>query len=79
MVASVRQEDTDYDDLLMSGVGREEARERIRPAIDQVLAAWSKGAAATSPRTTSSPAELDKDQMAATAALAAERSKRPGS
>jgi hypothetical protein len=79
VVASVRHEDTDYDDLLMSGVGREEARERIRPAIDRVLAAWSKGAAATAPRTKSSPGELDKDQMAATAALAAERSKRPGS
>lgn len=39
--ASIRHEDTDYDDLLMSGVSREEARERIRPAIDRILAAWS--------------------------------------
>ena len=43
VVASIRHEDTDYDDLLMSGVGREEARGRIRPAIDQVLVAWSQG------------------------------------
>jgi hypothetical protein len=40
--ASIRHEDTDYDDLLMSGVAREAARERIRPAVDRVLAAWSK-------------------------------------
>ncbi len=39
--ASIRHEDTGYDDLLMSGVGREEARERIMPAVDRVLAAWS--------------------------------------
>jgi hypothetical protein len=41
VVASIRHLDTDYDDLLMSGVPRKEARERIRAAIDNVLAAWS--------------------------------------
>jgi hypothetical protein len=41
VVASVRHEDTGYDALLMSGVPREDARDRIRPAIDRVLAAWS--------------------------------------
>lgn len=41
VVASVRHLDTDYDDLLMSGVPREDARDQIRPAIDRVLAAWS--------------------------------------
>jgi hypothetical protein len=40
VVASVRHEDTDYDSLLMSGIGREDARDRIRPAVDRVLAAW---------------------------------------
>ncbi|BEL09312.1 DUF2293 domain-containing protein [Actinoplanes sichuanensis] len=40
VVASIRHEDTDYDDLLMSGVPRDEARTRIRPAIDRVLARW---------------------------------------
>jgi hypothetical protein len=42
VIASIRHLDTGYDDLLMSGVAREEARERIRPAIDSVLAAWSR-------------------------------------
>lgn len=41
VVASIRHQDTGYDDLLMSGVPREEARDRIRPAIDRVLAAWA--------------------------------------
>jgi hypothetical protein len=41
VVASVRHQDTDYDELLMSGVPREEARVRIRSAIDRVLAAWA--------------------------------------
>jgi hypothetical protein len=42
VVASIRHLDTDYDDLLMSGVPREDARERIRAAIDSVVAAWSR-------------------------------------
>jgi hypothetical protein len=42
VVASVRHLDTDYDDLLMSGVARADARERVRQAIDNVLAAWSR-------------------------------------
>lgn len=46
VTASVRHEDTDYDDLLMSGVAREDARARIRPAIDAVFAVWSAGSAA---------------------------------
>jgi hypothetical protein len=41
VVASVRHEDTSYDSLLMSGVGRDEARDRVRPAVDRVLSAWS--------------------------------------
>jgi hypothetical protein len=41
VVASIRHLDTDYDDLLMSGVPRADARDRIRPDIDRVLAAWS--------------------------------------
>jgi hypothetical protein len=43
VVASVRHLDTDYDELLMSGVARADARERIRPAIDEVLRAWESG------------------------------------
>jgi hypothetical protein len=41
VVASVRHEDSDYDMLLMSGVGRAEARDLIRPAVDRILASWS--------------------------------------
>lgn len=41
VVASVRHEDTDYDRLLMSGIPREDARDRVRPVIDQVLDAWA--------------------------------------
>ena len=43
VVASIRHEDTDYDELLMSGTARADARTRIKPAIDRVLAAWSTG------------------------------------
>jgi hypothetical protein len=41
VVASVRHEDTDYDSLLMSGVPRDVARERIKSAIERVLGAWA--------------------------------------
>ncbi|MEV6632179.1 DUF2293 domain-containing protein [Actinoplanes sp. NPDC051470] len=40
VVASVRHEDTAYDEMLMAGVPRDEARERIRSDIDRVLEAW---------------------------------------
>jgi hypothetical protein len=43
VAASVRHEDTDYDSLLMSGMGRDEARDRVRPAVDRVLAGWTSG------------------------------------
>ena len=40
VVASVRHQDTDYDSLLMAGTPRDAARDRVRPHIDRVLAAW---------------------------------------
>ncbi|WP_121161121.1 DUF2293 domain-containing protein [Micromonospora pisi] len=43
VIASIRHEDTGYDHLLMAGVPRAEARERIRTDIDRVLAAWRSG------------------------------------
>jgi hypothetical protein len=43
VVASVRHEDTDYDQLLMAGAPRIEARERVRTAVDQVLDLWRSG------------------------------------
>ena len=42
VVASVRHEDTAYDELLMAGVPREQARERIREDIDRVLERWRR-------------------------------------
>jgi hypothetical protein len=42
VVASIRHQDTDYDDLLMSGVARDVARERISADIDRVLTSFRK-------------------------------------
>jgi hypothetical protein len=40
VVASVRHQDTDYDQLLMSGVDRYDARHRVQAGIEQVLDSW---------------------------------------
>ncbi len=40
VVASVRHLDTEYDSLLMRGISRDEARDRVRDAIGRVLDAW---------------------------------------
>jgi hypothetical protein len=40
VAASVRHEDTAYDTLLMSGVPRVAARERIRADVERVLDQW---------------------------------------
>jgi hypothetical protein len=40
VIASVRHQDTDYNELLMAGVPRAVARKQVRPAIDRVLATW---------------------------------------
>ena len=49
VVASVRHLDTGYDALLMSGLPRDAARNRVRPAIDQVLTAWREPNRSTQP------------------------------
>jgi hypothetical protein len=41
--ASVRHVDTRYDELLMSGVGRAEARERVRRDVDNRVQEWRSG------------------------------------
>ncbi|MFG2790875.1 DUF2293 domain-containing protein [Streptomyces sp. NPDC048419] len=45
IVASVRHLDTPYDQLLMSGVARHEARRRIGPGVETVLRGWRAGRA----------------------------------
>lgn len=40
VIASIRHQDTGYDALLMGGMGRNEARDRVRDTIDRVLTAW---------------------------------------
>jgi hypothetical protein len=40
VVASVRHLDTGYDELLMGGVPRADARDSIRDDIDRVLGSW---------------------------------------
>jgi hypothetical protein len=40
VAASVRHLDTPYDQLLMSGVPRAEARRRIAPTVEAVLGGW---------------------------------------
>ena len=42
LVASVRHRDTAYDELLMSGMDRREARDRVRPEVDRVLSEWAQ-------------------------------------
>ncbi|KGI66829.1 DUF2293 domain-containing protein [Mycolicibacterium rufum] len=43
VTASVRHVDTEYDDLLMVGLERDEARERVRDRVDAIMAAWRDG------------------------------------
>lgn len=42
VLASVRHEDTAYDDLLMRGVERADARERVRGEVERVLERWRR-------------------------------------
>jgi hypothetical protein len=44
VVASVRHTDTRYDDLLMSGTPRAEARSLVSPDVDRVVDAWRREA-----------------------------------
>ena len=42
VIASVRHQDTRYDELLMAGVDRADARDRVREDADRVLASWRR-------------------------------------
>lgn len=43
VIAAVRHDDTSYDELLMNGVSRTAARDRVRSDIDRVLTRWRSG------------------------------------
>ncbi|WP_422742030.1 DUF2293 domain-containing protein [Mycobacterium sp. WMMD1722] len=43
VAASVRHVDTNYDDLLMAGVDRDDARHRVHERVERILAAWRDG------------------------------------
>ena len=43
VTASVRHVDTDYGDLLVSGVDRESARARVNQRVEDVVTAWREG------------------------------------
>jgi hypothetical protein len=43
VAASVRHVDTDYDQMLMSGVDRAMARREVRQRVEHVLRAWREG------------------------------------
>jgi hypothetical protein len=45
VIASIRHEDTPYDELLMKGVPRDEARDRVRGRVDTVLDTWRQRSA----------------------------------
>ena len=40
VAAAARHRESEYDDLLMAGVDRSEARERVRATVGSVLEAW---------------------------------------
>ncbi|MBV8712913.1 MAG: DUF2293 domain-containing protein, partial [Solirubrobacterales bacterium] len=54
VAASVRHLDTEYDELLMSGLDREDARARVGAAVSRTLDAWR---AAQRPRGAGAPVE----------------------
>jgi len=43
VIASVRHQDTAYDELLMAGIDRAHARERVRDEVDRTLERWRRG------------------------------------
>lgn len=43
VIASVRHRDTRYDELLMAGVDRADARDRVREDVDRILENWRRG------------------------------------
>lgn len=54
VIASVRHEDTGYDELLMRGIDRAEARERVRAEVNRTLERWRRGGVSEQPAGTRS-------------------------
>ncbi|WP_188826069.1 DUF2293 domain-containing protein [Brucella endophytica] len=42
MQNTIRHQFTEYDQMLLVGVRRKEARHRVQPILDAVIAAWKK-------------------------------------
>jgi hypothetical protein len=42
VTASVRHRSTAYDELLMAGVERREARERVSGEVERIIATWRR-------------------------------------
>ena len=61
VAASVRHIDTSYDELLMSGVPRTEARERVRNEVGEILDRWRSRGAGEAPAS-----ETDRDHTMTT-------------
>ena len=40
VIAAIRHDDTDYDTLLMNGIDRADARDRVRATVDDILTTW---------------------------------------
>jgi len=49
VAASVRHQDTAYDELLMAGLDRADARERVRPQVERVLDRWRRAGVPAGP------------------------------
>jgi hypothetical protein len=47
VAAAVRHVDTPYDELLMAGIDRLEARAQVWPEVELVIAAWQDGDASS--------------------------------
>jgi hypothetical protein len=47
MAEAIRHADTRYDDLMMNGVPRAEARELIREDVARVMRSWARPGTAT--------------------------------
>jgi len=45
VAAHVRHGETQYDDLLMEGQDRFDARERVQPKVEEILEKWTSGSA----------------------------------